>query len=172
MSNSNPPRTKKSPAISSRESLIDALHLAAELEHGLMLQYMFAAMSMKKRLDEALTGGQQEAVRDWEGRILGVMREEMAHLGTVCNLLTAIGGAPRFDRPSRTELAWSLFIVCTIVVSAHHRGAHPPDNERSSGPGEGGSHRTLTIEECVDPTRRMWRVNAQVTRRVPAPKMK
>jgi len=65
-----------------------------------MLQYMFAAMSMKKRLDEGISGEQQELLRDWESRILGVMREEMAHLGTVCNLLTSIGGAPRFDRPN------------------------------------------------------------------------
>lgn len=91
--------------ISTREGLIDALHEAAELEHGLMLQYMFAAMSVKKRLDEGITGAQQEALRDWEGRVLSVMREEMAHLGTVCNLLTSIGGAPRFGRPNFPQAA-------------------------------------------------------------------
>jgi hypothetical protein len=55
---------------------------------------------MKKRLDEGITGSQQELTRKWEGQILTVAREEMAHLGTVCNLLSAIGGPPHFYRPN------------------------------------------------------------------------
>jgi ferritin-like protein len=86
--------------INTREELIDALTEAAELEHGLLLQYLFAAYSMKKRSDEGLDGVQQEAVRRWEGAITAVARDEMAHLGSVCNLLSAIGGAPRFGRPN------------------------------------------------------------------------
>lgn len=86
--------------IETREGLIDALYEAAELEHGLLLQYLFAALTLKKRLDEGLTGAQQELIRIWEGQILLVAREEMAHLGTVCNLLSAIGAAPRFSRPN------------------------------------------------------------------------
>jgi hypothetical protein len=86
--------------IDTREELIDALTEAAELEHGLLIQYLFAAYSMKKRLDEGLTPADQEDVRVWEGVITGVAREEMAHLGSVCNLLSAIGGAPRFGRPN------------------------------------------------------------------------
>src|ERR1700736_3721364 len=65
-----------------------------------MLQYLFAALSLKKRLDEGLNGRQQETVRKWEEEILSVAREEMAHLGTVCNLLSAIGEAPHFSRPN------------------------------------------------------------------------
>ena len=86
--------------IDTRLELIDALYEAAELEHGLLLQYLFAALSLKKRLDEGITGSQQELIRKWEGQILLVAREEMAHLGTVCNLLSAIGAAPRFSRPN------------------------------------------------------------------------
>src|SRR5690242_1150379 len=90
--------------IDSREDLIDALSEAAELEHGVMLQYLFAAYSMKKRIEEfassALKAEQQELVRSWEGHITQVALEEMGHLGTVCNLLSAIGGAPRFSRPN------------------------------------------------------------------------
>lgn len=86
--------------ISSRAGLIHALHDAAELEHGLLLQYLFAAVSMKRRTDEGLTERQVELLRDWEGSILEVARQEMAHLGTVCNLLNAIGGAPQFSRPN------------------------------------------------------------------------
>ena len=86
--------------IDTREELIAALHEASEIEHGLLVQYLFAALSLKKRLDEGLTAPQQALVRDWEGALLRVAVDEMGHLGTVCNLLTAIGGAPRLSRPN------------------------------------------------------------------------
>lgn len=36
----------------------------------------------------------------WEARILAIAREEMGHLGIVCNLLAAIGGPAKLDRPA------------------------------------------------------------------------
>jgi rubrerythrin len=86
--------------IDTREELINALTEAAELEHGLLCQYLFAALSMKKDPTEGATAAQLELIRSWETHILRVAREEMAHLGTVTNLLTAIGGAPLFRRPN------------------------------------------------------------------------
>lgn len=83
-----------------REELFNALTEAAELEHGLLCQYLFAALSLKKRPEEGISWEQAELIRTWEGLLLGVARQEMGHLGTVCNLLTAIGGAPQFRRPS------------------------------------------------------------------------
>jgi hypothetical protein len=86
--------------IDTREELIDALTEASELEHGLLIQYLFAALSLKKRADEGLSPEEQELVRDWEGQILRIARDEMGHLGTACNLLAAIGAAPRLGRPN------------------------------------------------------------------------
>lgn len=86
--------------LETREELINALTEAAELEHGLLLQYLFAALTTKKRPAEGVTEAQVDLIRDWEREILRVAREEMAHLGTVCNLLTAIGSAPHFSRPN------------------------------------------------------------------------
>ncbi|HEY5787213.1 MAG TPA: ferritin-like domain-containing protein [Microlunatus sp.] len=86
--------------IDTREELIGALHQAAEIEHGLMIQYLFPALSMRKRADEGLTSSQLSMARGWEATILGVAVEEMGHLGTVCNLLSAIGDGPRFERPN------------------------------------------------------------------------
>ncbi len=86
--------------IDTREELIDALIRASELEHGILLQYLFAAYSLKKRADEGLGPRQQEAVRRWEAALTAVARQEMAHLGCVCNLMSAIGGAPRMGRPN------------------------------------------------------------------------
>ena len=91
--------------LDTRTELIYALNEAAELEQGFMIQYLFAAMTMKKRLDERITGKQQELIRQWESQILSVAREEMAHLGMVCNLLSAIGGAPHFERPNFPQKA-------------------------------------------------------------------
>jgi Ferritin-like len=86
--------------IEDRAGLIHALTEAAELEHGLLLQYLFAAFSMRRLPGTGLTIRQAELVREWEATILRVAHEEMAHLGTVSNLLTAVGGAPQFRRPN------------------------------------------------------------------------
>jgi hypothetical protein len=87
-------------AIDTREELINALAEAAEIEHGLLIQYLFAALCMKKRPDEGLAPQQLAACRQWQGVIFGVAVEEMGHLGTVCNLHSAIGVDPHFSRPN------------------------------------------------------------------------
>jgi hypothetical protein len=40
--------------IDTRAELVNALHVACEIEHGLMIQYLFPALSMKKRADAGL----------------------------------------------------------------------------------------------------------------------
>src|SRR3712207_5213677 len=60
---------------------------------------------MKRHPSEEVTWPQVELIRGWERHVLRVAREEMAHLGTVSNLLTAIGGAPQFRRPNFPQQA-------------------------------------------------------------------
>ena len=48
--------------IEHREALIYMLCEAAELEHGIMCQYLFAAFSLKQREDEGLAKGELTAV--------------------------------------------------------------------------------------------------------------
>ena len=86
--------------IDTREELINALHEACEIEHSLLVQYLYTAFSMKKSVDEGLSNQQQSVVRNWQERILRVAREEMGHLGIVCNLLAAIGAPAKFSRPA------------------------------------------------------------------------
>jgi len=86
--------------IDTREELINALSEAAELEHGLLVQYLFAAFSCKRRIDEGITPVQQAMIVDWERDILQVAHQEMYHLASVCNLLSAIGGAAQLARPN------------------------------------------------------------------------
>jgi Ferritin-like len=88
------------PTIDTREGLIAALHEAAEIEHGLLLQYLFAALSLRQTPDESLTPEQFTMVRRWKGTLLGVAVDEMGHLGTVFNLLAAIGAPPHLNRPA------------------------------------------------------------------------
>ena len=86
--------------IEHREALIYMLCEAAELEHGIMCQYLFAAFSLKQREDEGLTNAELAAVDRWRRGISHVASEEMLHLALVHNLLSAIGAAPHFGRPN------------------------------------------------------------------------
>lgn len=84
--------------MSKLNELWDYLDVAAELEHSLMCQYLFAAYSLKRRPDEGLTPSQLERVRRWGSKVTFIARQEMAHLGLVMNLRAAVGLPPRFGR--------------------------------------------------------------------------
>src|SRR5215472_10199562 len=86
--------------IEHREALYYMLGEAAELEHGIMCQYLFAAFSLKQREDEGLRPDELDAVQRWRRVISHVATEEMLHLALVQNLLSAIGGAPHLARPN------------------------------------------------------------------------
>ncbi|MGN6258416.1 MAG: ferritin-like domain-containing protein [Solirubrobacterales bacterium] len=82
------PRDLLPPEFNWRDYVAMLLDVAAEIEHSLMVQYLFAAYSL---------GGSQvpadlrETVRDWQETILDVAKEEMGHLVTVQNVRTALG---------------------------------------------------------------------------------
>jgi hypothetical protein len=86
--------------IEHREALIYMLFEAAELEHGIMCQYLFAVFSLKQSADEGLTEDELAAVQRWRKVVAHVATEEMLHLALVQNLLSAIGSAPHFSRPN------------------------------------------------------------------------
>src|SRR5262245_27697615 len=86
--------------IEHREALIYMLCEAAELEHGIMIQYLFAAFSLKQREDEGLTSEELETVTRWRRVVSHVAAEEMLHLALVHNVLSAIGASPHFARPN------------------------------------------------------------------------
>ncbi|HET6694030.1 MAG TPA: ferritin-like domain-containing protein [Pedococcus sp.] len=86
--------------VRTRADLVSLLTTAAEVEHSLMVQYLFAALTMKQGTDEGLTEEQLIRVTHWEKLVLAVARQEMEHLGLVANLLTAIGAGPHLTRPN------------------------------------------------------------------------
>ncbi|MCH8280995.1 MAG: ferritin-like protein [Chloroflexi bacterium] len=86
--------------IENRAQLIYLLTEAAELEHGIMCCYLFAAFSMKRSVEEGISEEQLRLVRRWRRTILQISIEEMLHMCLACNLLTAVGGAPHLRRPN------------------------------------------------------------------------
>ena len=79
-----------------RDRAIYLMHVGAEVEHALMVQYLYAGYSL---------GGQhltdpkhRQLTQEWKAKILEVAREEMGHLVTVENMLTLIGGPLSFER--------------------------------------------------------------------------
>ena len=85
--------------VGDRKELTYLLSQAAELEHGLMCEYLYAAFSLKSAASPGLRADQLAAVERWREMILGIAAEEMLHWAMVQNLLTAVGSAPYVSRP-------------------------------------------------------------------------
>ena len=93
------------PPLAPRDEAVFLLHTGAEIEHALLVQYLYAAYSLKSSKD--VPEEHAPKVRAWKKTLLGIAREEMGHLVTVQNLLRLIG-APltleREDYPFRSHL--------------------------------------------------------------------
>lgn len=82
----------KAPPPHDASPLLEARYLltrAAEIEHGLLIQYLYAAYS----IDGSLSGP-----REWASDIIDIAIQEMFHLLSVQNLLLAVGADLYFDR--------------------------------------------------------------------------
>lgn len=89
--------------LTGRDEAIFLLHIAAEIEHSLMVQYLYAAYSLDP---QPAAPDLREQTIEWQHGILDIAREEMGHLVTVENLLRLIGGSLNFERedfPFRSE---------------------------------------------------------------------
>jgi hypothetical protein len=85
--------------IENRKTLTYLLCEAAELEHSLMCEYLYAAFSLKTGPDDTLPAEHVETVERWRSSVLAVAAQEMLHWALVNNLLTAVGSAPYVARP-------------------------------------------------------------------------
>ncbi len=108
------------------------LHIGAEIEHALMVQYLYAAWSL---------GGPQvpdneadrRLVQSWQTTILGIAKEEMGHLITVENLLRLIGGPFNFERedyPFRSDFYPFNFTLQRLTLDSLAKyvvAESPPD---------------------------------------------
>jgi Ferritin-like len=90
------------PPLAARDEAVFLLHCAAEVEHALMVQYLYAAYSLG---GPQVPQNKQELVDSWKTTFTDIAREEMGHLASVQNLLQFIGGplnVEREDFPFRT----------------------------------------------------------------------
>lgn len=79
----------------SREYACMLLHIAAGIEHALMVQYLYAGYSLG---GAQVPADKAALVRQWQEAVLGIAKEEMGHLMTVQNLLRCVGGSLTLDR--------------------------------------------------------------------------
>jgi Ferritin-like len=141
--------------IEHREALIYMLCQAAELEHGIMCQYLFAAFSLKQRTDEGLTPEELEAVTRWRQTIAHVATEEMLHLALVQNVLSAIGAAPHLTRPNLPTPArhYPAGVSLTLVPFGEQALQHFLFLERPEGMAlEGAKEIDALVHEAVPVT--------------------
>lgn len=96
-------RAAKHPGLTWHDHLVMLLHVAAEIEHGLMVQYLYAAYSLGG--PDAATPKHQACVRRWQTSLLRVAKEEMGHLLTVQNILRLVGAPVNFGRE---DYPWSV----------------------------------------------------------------
>ena len=82
-----------------RKELTYLLCQAAELEHAVMCEYLYAAFSLKSAAGPGLRDDQLGAVEGWRGVLFAIAGEEMLHWAVVQNLLTSVGSAPYVSRP-------------------------------------------------------------------------
>jgi Ferritin-like len=83
------------PDMTSRDHLVMLLISGAEIEHALMVQYLYAAYSINGDQD---TKEHRAMVEGWRASILSVAREEMGHLLTVQNVLVLLGAPINLSR--------------------------------------------------------------------------
>jgi hypothetical protein len=69
-------------AKTAKEEAISLLQIAAEVEHALLVQYLYSAYSLNPNVQQAA---------DAQLKIIEVAKQEMAHLITVQNILLALG---------------------------------------------------------------------------------
>jgi hypothetical protein len=81
--------------LSWRDYAIFLLHTAAEIEHALMVQYLYAAYSLG---GAQVPAEHRDAVRGWQEVVLGIAKEEMGHFISVLNVLRLLGGPLNLDR--------------------------------------------------------------------------
>ena len=98
-----PAKSIKHPGLTWNDHLVMLLHVAAEIEHGLMVQYLYAAYSLG---GPDVTGDDRHAlVKRWHDNLITVAKEEMGHLLTVQNILCLLGAPINL---AREDYPWDV----------------------------------------------------------------
>lgn len=93
------------PEFTWREFAVYLLTIAAQIEHSLMVQYLYAAWSLG---GPQVPSQHQDRVAEWRQLILGIAKEEMGHLATVQNVLRFLGAPLELDRE---DYPWDISLA-------------------------------------------------------------
>ena len=80
--------------IRNRAELVDALSVAAQVEHIVLVEYLYAAFSCRHTVDPSAPPAAAMTSWDIARELYLIAHEEMDHLGTVQQLLAALGAPP------------------------------------------------------------------------------
>jgi hypothetical protein len=123
------------PPLAPRDEAVFLLHVAAEIEHTLLVQYLYAAFSLRLDGDFGPGAPPNAAVltNSWFNAIFQTAQEEMGHLMTVQNILRFIGGPltlEREDFPFRSDVYPFHFRLQPLARNslAKYVAAERPDN--------------------------------------------
>lgn len=86
--------------VQTREQLWYLLAEAAQVEHMILCEYLYAGFSLKRDADEGLSDAELAAVAEWRATLRDIAVQEMLHLALVSNLATSIGAGPLLTRPN------------------------------------------------------------------------
>jgi hypothetical protein len=96
------------PSLTPRDEAIFLLHTAAEIEHSLLVQYLYSAYSLGAPPFDGPRppANAEQLVNGWRSTLTAIAVQEMGHLMLVQNLLRFLGGPLNFERedfPFRSE---------------------------------------------------------------------
>lgn len=123
--------------IRSRAELIDAVSVAASVEHTVLLQYLYAAFSCRGTSDPSVPPRVQLASLNMARELYLISHEEMEHLGAVQTLLAGLGAPPVPDTwpfPVTEPLKAQLTRLDGPAIERFVRAEAPPPAERAIAP--------------------------------------
>lgn len=83
------------PRLAPRDEAVFLLHTAAEIEHALLVQYLYAAYSLG---GDHIPAEHVQTVQGWRRQIAAIAVQEMFHLASMQNLIWLLGGPLNLDR--------------------------------------------------------------------------
>src|SRR2546423_14128241 len=88
------------PPVGSKTELVGLLRQAAELEHGLCCQYLYAAFTLKAAGDAGVTPSQAQLTGHWQQQISRLAIQEKDPLLLANDMLIALHAPPHLRRPN------------------------------------------------------------------------
>lgn len=123
-----------SPELTGTQYMTLLLHVAAEIEHALMVEYLYAAYTIG---GPHVSPKHTEMLERWQETILGIAKEEMGHLITVQNVLRCISGPVSFERqdlPFNAQFYPFFFALEKLTLDSLAKYVFAEEPENWTGP--------------------------------------